>query len=39
MIQAKRIQEFLQRLTPLTRSNLLPELERLETCDSDMPGC
>jgi hypothetical protein len=39
MIQAKRIQEFLQRLTPLTRSNLLIELERLETCDSEMPGC
>src|SRR3984893_10482759 len=38
MIQAKRIQEFLQRLTPLTRSNLLTELERLETCDSEMPG-
>jgi hypothetical protein len=33
-----RIHEFLQRLTPLTRNNLLTELERLETCDGDMPG-
>jgi hypothetical protein len=33
-----RIQEFLQRLTPLTRNNLLTELERLETSDGDMPG-
>jgi hypothetical protein len=38
MIQAERIQEFLQRLTPLTRGNLLTELERLEVCGSDMPG-
>jgi hypothetical protein len=37
MIQ-DRIQEFLQRLTPLTRSSLLNELERLETCDGEMPG-
>jgi hypothetical protein len=37
MIQVDRIQEFLQRLTPLTRSSLLTELERLETCDSEMP--
>ena len=33
-----RIQEFLQRLTPLTRSCLLTELERLETCEGEMPG-
>lgn len=38
MMLAERIQEFLQRLTPLTRSSLLTELERLETCDGDMPG-
>jgi hypothetical protein len=35
---ADRIQEFLQRLTPLTRNNLLTELERLEMCDGEMPG-
>jgi hypothetical protein len=33
-----RIQTFLQRLTPLTRSNLLTELERMEICGSEMPG-
>jgi hypothetical protein len=38
MIQTDRIQEFLQRLTPLTRGNLLTELERLEICGSEMPG-
>ncbi len=38
MMLADRIQEFLQRLTPLTRSSLLTELERLETCDGEMPG-
>ena len=38
MTLADRIQEFLQRLTPLTRSSLLTELERLEMCDSEMPG-
>ena len=38
MMLADRIQEFLQRLTPLTRSSLLTELERLETCGGDMPG-
>jgi hypothetical protein len=38
MTLSDRIQEFLQRLTPLTRSSLLTELERLETCDSEMPG-
>jgi hypothetical protein len=35
MALADQIQEFLQRLTPLTRGSLLTELERLETCDGD----
>ena len=38
MIQADRIQDYLQRLTPLARSNLLTELERLEACGAEMPG-
>lgn len=38
MIQVERIWEFLQRLTPLSRSCLLSELERLELCGVDMPG-
>lgn len=38
MIQADRIQEYLQRLTPLARSNLLTELERLEVCGTEIPG-
>ena len=38
MALADRIQEFLQRLTPLTRNCLLTELERLETCEGEMPG-
>jgi hypothetical protein len=38
VIQADRIQDFLQRLMPLTRSNLLTELERLEACGAEMPG-
>ena len=33
-----RIWEFLQRLSPLTRSCLLTELERMELCGIDMPG-
>src|SRR6267154_2684270 len=33
-----RIWEFLQRFSPLTRSCLLTELERLELCGIDMPG-
>ena len=33
-----RIWEFLQRLSPLTRSCLLSELERLELSGVDMPG-
>ncbi len=38
MALTDRIQEFLQRLTPLTRSCLLTELERLQTSDGEMPG-
>jgi hypothetical protein len=38
MIQADRIADYLQRLTPLARSSLLTELERLEVCGAEMPG-
>jgi phosphohistidine phosphatase SixA len=38
MMQIDRVWEFLQRLTPLTRSCLLSELERLDLCGIDMPG-
>jgi hypothetical protein len=38
MMQVERIWDYLQRLTPLTRSCLLSELERLETCGVDVPG-
>jgi hypothetical protein len=38
MALADRIQEFLQRLTPLTRNCLLTELERLESSEGEMPG-
>jgi hypothetical protein len=38
MTLADRIGEFLQRLTPMTRSNLLTELERLELSDEEIPG-
>jgi hypothetical protein len=38
MIQVDRVQEYLQRLTPLARSNLLTELERLELCGTEVPG-
>ena len=37
-MRVDRIWEFLQRLSPLTRSCLLTELERLELCGIDMPG-
>jgi hypothetical protein len=37
-MQVDRIWEFVQRLSPLTRSCLLAELERLELCGVDMPG-
>ena len=33
-----RLKEFLQRLTPPTRSNLLDELERLELSGNEIPG-
>ena len=38
MTLAERIGEFLQRLTPMTRGNLLTELERLESSDDEIPG-
>ena len=38
MALAEQIQEFLQRLTPLTRGSLLTELERLEVCGTEIPG-
>jgi hypothetical protein len=38
MIQPDRIEDYLQRLTPLARSNLLTELERLEVCGAELPG-
>src|SRR5260370_798398 len=38
MIEAPdRIQEFLRRLTPSARGNLLLELERLELCGGEIP--
>ena len=37
-MRVDRIWEFLQRLSPLTRSCLLTELERMEMCGIDMPG-
>jgi hypothetical protein len=38
MIQADRIQDYLRGLTPLARSNLLTELERLEVCGAEISG-
>ena len=38
MMQADRVQEYLQRLTSLARGNLLTELERLELCGAEIPG-
>lgn len=38
MSHVEQLWEFLQRLTPLSRSCLLSELERLELCGIDMPG-
>ncbi|MDE5445085.1 hypothetical protein GWG65_27290 [Bradyrhizobium sp. CSA207] len=38
MNEVDQLSEFLQRLTPLSRSCLLSELERLELCGVDMPG-
>jgi hypothetical protein len=37
MVQVDRLWEFVQRLTPLARSCLLNELERLELCGVDIP--
>ena len=38
MPEPDRIQDYLRRLTPLSRNNLLTELERLEVCDSAWSG-
>jgi len=38
MTQVDQLQEYLQRLTPLARSNLLTELERLELCGAEVPS-
>jgi hypothetical protein len=38
MIEPARIEDYLQRLTPTARSNLLTELERLEVCGAALPG-
>ncbi len=38
MMQADGIQDYLRRLTPQARSNLLAELERLEVCGTEIPG-
>ena len=38
MAQLDRLWDFIQRLTPLTRSCLLTELERLEHCGVAIPG-
>ena len=38
MDEIDELTEFLQKLTPLSRSCLLSELERLELCGIDMPG-
>lgn len=38
MNEIDRLSEFLRKLTPLSRSCLLSELERLELCGIDMPG-
>jgi hypothetical protein len=38
MNQVDQLWDFLQKLTPLSRSCLLSELERLELCGIDMPG-
>jgi hypothetical protein len=38
MVRPDPILDYLQRLTPLARSNLLTELERLEACGTEIPG-
>jgi hypothetical protein len=37
-MQVDQLQQYLQRLTPLARSNLFTELERLELCGAEIPG-
>jgi hypothetical protein len=38
MVQAGGVQEYLKKLTPTARGNLLTELERLQACGEEMPG-
>jgi hypothetical protein len=38
MLLADRIADYLKRLTPQARSNLLNEIERLQLCGIDLPG-
>jgi hypothetical protein len=38
MEEPDRMQDYLARLTPISRSNLLTELERLEGCNAAVPG-
>jgi hypothetical protein len=38
MTQAEKLQEYLRRLSPAARGNLLTELERLELCGAEIPG-
>ena len=38
MNQPDKLQEYLQRLSPAARGNLLTELERLELCGAEIPG-
>jgi hypothetical protein len=38
MLQTDRIADYLKRLTPQARSNLLNELERLQLCGVEVPG-
>ena len=38
MTQPDKLQEYLQRLSPAARGNLLTELERLELCGAEIPG-
>src|SRR6202158_3386885 len=38
MTRIDEIQEYRKKLTPLSRSSLLTELERLELCGTEMPG-
>ena len=38
MTQSEKLQEYLRRLSPAARGNLLTELERLELCGAEIPG-